>query len=158
MSMADPIAHAQPADSGLFRFCTAIPIRYDDIDAQRHLNNVAYFVFMQQARLEYLRDVGLWSGHDFERVGIILRETACSYHAPAYLGETVKVWARVSHLGTKSFHFEYRLETEHGLIATGRSVQVCYDWVAGRSIPMAAAWRAAIEAYEPALDGTAHQG
>jgi acyl-CoA thioester hydrolase len=149
--MAELPTAAQPADAGPFRFCLCVPIRYDDIDAQRHLNNVSHFVFMQQARLEYLLGLGLWDGTDFEGVGITLREITCTYHAPAYLGETVKVWTRISRLGTKSFDFEYRFETQHGEIATGRSVQICYDWAQGRSIPMPDAWRAAIIAYEPAL-------
>ena len=148
--MAEPKAKAQPADLALYRFCVPIPIRYDDIDAQRHLNNVAYFVFMQQARLEYLREVGLWSGADFQAVGMILREATCSYLAPAYLGETVKVWTRVSYLGNKSFRFEYRLQTGRD-VAWGHSAQVCYDWMQGQSISMPDEWREAIVAYEPAL-------
>jgi acyl-CoA thioester hydrolase len=151
MLMAEPAATPQPVDPGLFRFCLAFPIRYDDIDAQRHLNNVSYSVFMQQARLEYLQALGLWNGIDFEEIGMIMRETTCSYQSPAHLGETVRVWTRVSCLGTKSFHFEHRLETQRGEIATGRSAHICYDWAQLRSIAIPDAWRAAILAYEPAL-------
>jgi acyl-CoA thioester hydrolase len=149
--MAEPTAAAQPSDPGPFRFCLTLPIRYDDIDAQRHLNNVSYLVFMQQARVEYLLGLGLWDGVDFGGIGMILREVSCSYLAPAFLGDVVTVWARVSHLGTKSFHMDYRLETERGEIATGRSVQVCYDYARACSMPIPEAWRAAILAYEPAL-------
>ncbi|MFC2037436.1 acyl-CoA thioesterase [Chloroflexota bacterium] len=134
-----------------FRCSVSIPIRYADIDAQRHLNNVAYFAFMEHARVEYLRETGLWSGEDFESIGMIVAETSCNYRAPGFLGETVTVWTRVSHLGNKSFHFEYQLETEQGEIATGRSVQVCYDYVRQRSIPIPDAWRETILAYEPGL-------
>jgi acyl-CoA thioester hydrolase len=138
-------------DRQQYRCSADIPIRYADIDAQRHLNNVAYFTFMEHARVEYLRQVGLWQGDDYESVGMILADASCSYTAPAYLGETVTVWVRVSHLGNKSFHFEYLLETERGLIATGRTVQVCYDYARQCSIPMTGPWREAILAYEPAL-------
>jgi len=110
--MANQTAKAQPADSGLFRRCIAIPIRYDDIDARRHLNNAAHFVLVQQARLECPRAVVLWSGHDLETVRIILRKSG---------------------------------------------VQVCCDWAEGRSIPMAAASRAAIQAYELALERAGQQ-
>jgi acyl-CoA thioester hydrolase len=134
-----------------FRHSVAIPVRYADIDAQRHLNNVAHFAFMEHARVEYLREVGLWGGRDFEAVGMVVAEASCSYSAPAFLGETVTVWARISHLGNKSFDFEYRLQTERGEIATGRTVQVCYDYAGQRTIPMPRAWREAIIAYEPGL-------
>jgi acyl-CoA thioester hydrolase len=134
-----------------YRCSVAIPIRYADIDAQRHLNNVAYFAFMEHARVAYLREVGLWQGEDFDAVGMIVAEAGCTYQAPAYLGETVTVWTRVSRLGRKSFDFEYRLETGRGVIATGRTVQVCYEYEAQGSIPIPETWRAAIRAYEPGL-------
>lgn len=134
-----------------FRFSCVIPIRYADIDAQRHVNNVAYFTFMEQSRIEYLRDVGLWSEANFDGLGMIVAEASCSYLAPAYLDDTVTVWARISHLGHKSLHFKYRLETAGGEIATGRTVQVCYDYDRKQSAPIPDRWRQAIITYEPAL-------
>lgn len=135
-----------------FRCSVAIPIRYADIDAQRHLNNVAYCAFMEHARVAYLSEVGLWDGVEFGSIGMILADVSCSYLAPAFLGQCVTVWIRVSYVGQKSFHFEYRLETEHDTIATGRTVQVCYDYARQQSIPMPKAWREAIVAYEPGLE------
>jgi acyl-CoA thioester hydrolase len=131
-----------------FRYSVTIPVRYADIDAQRHLNNVAYFAFMEHARVAYLRETGLWAGRDFEAIGIVVAEASCNYTAPAFLGETVTVWVRISQLGNKSFYFDYRLESERGEIATGRTIQVCYDYTQQRSIPMP---REAIVAYEPGL-------
>lgn len=141
------------SEPGSFRFHVAVPIRYADIDAQRHLNNVAYVRFMEHAQVLYLRELGLWGGQDYGEIGMIVAEASCSYLEPAYLGELVTVWARVSYLGTKSFRFEYRLEVERGgavhEIARVHSVQVCYDYATRRSISMPSAWRKAIVAYEP---------
>lgn len=137
-----------PPDMDPFRFSISIPIRYADIDAQRHLNNVAYFTFMEQARVEYLRAVKLWQGDRFDSVGMIVAEATCSYQAPAYLWESVTTWARISYLGTRSFHFAYRLETERGVIATGRTVQVCYNYSRRESIPIPDDWRQAIVNFE----------
>jgi acyl-CoA thioester hydrolase len=138
--------------SDQFRCSVTIPIRYADIDAQRHLNNVACGAFMEHARVAYLRELGLWDGVDFGSIGMILVDARYRYLAPAFLGETVTVWVRVSYLGNKSFHFEYRLETEQGEIATGHTVQVCYDYGVQRSIPVPEAWRQAISAYELGLE------
>ena len=149
--MATTNALPQASASDPFRFSVSFPIHYDHIDAQRHLNNVAYFLFMQQARLAYLREIGLWDGAGFDSIGMILLEAGCTFRMPAHYGETVAVWTRISRIGTKSFDFEYRLSTGRGEIAVGRSVQVCYDYETQRTIPMPAAWREAILAYEPAL-------
>ncbi len=138
-------------DRQQFRCSVDIPIRYADIDAQRHLNNVAYFTFMEHARVRYLREAGLWQDNDFESIGMIVADASCSYKASAYLGQTVTVWVRVSYLGNKSFHFAYVLETEGGEIATGKTIQVCYDYTQQGSIPMPGAWRDAILVYEPGL-------
>jgi acyl-CoA thioester hydrolase len=149
--MVESNVESQPASPAPFRFSIAFPVQYDHIDAQRHLNNVAYFVFMQQARLAYLQEVGLWQGESYDSIGMILVETGCTYKMPALYGETVTVWTRISRLGGKSFDFDYRLTTPRGEIATGRSAQVCYDYQRQRSIPMPAAWRTAILAFEPGL-------
>lgn len=149
------------ANASPFRCFIDVPIRYSDIDAQGHLNNAASFAFMEDARVSYLREIGLWSGRDFESIGLILATATCAYESPAYLCETVRTWIRVYHLGHKSFRFEYVL-TAHGsrsheegrTIATGQSIQVCYDYARQASIPMPEAWREAITAYEPALNGT----
>ncbi|HEC36315.1 MAG TPA: acyl-CoA thioesterase, partial [Anaerolineae bacterium] len=72
--------------------------------------------------------------------------------SPLSLGEQVTVRVRVSELRNSSFIFEYRIEGEDGrLAATARSVQVCYDYQAGRSLPIPDRWRAAIVSYEPGL-------
>ena len=144
--------HKPHPELPFFRFSVQIPIRYADIDAQRHLNNVAYFVFMEHARVEYMRDVELWQGNSFDSIGMIVAEASCSYQAPAYLGERVTVWIRVSHIGTKSFHFDYRLETKRGLIASGRTIQVCYDYSRQASTPMPDQWQQKISAFEPGIE------
>ena len=138
-------------DPSLFRWSVAIPIRYGDIDAQRHLNNVAYFTFMEHARVTYVQALCLWQGTDFDSIGMVLAEGSCRFTAPAFLGETVTVWVRVDRLGNKSFHLEYRLEADGREIATGQSVQVCYDYRQQCSIPMPQEWRKAIQDYEPGL-------
>ncbi|MBN1316851.1 MAG: acyl-CoA thioesterase [Anaerolineales bacterium] len=136
------------SSSSFFRCSVSIPIRYADIDAQRHVNNVAYFTFMEQARVIYMSQTGLWQVDNFDSIGMVVAEACCSYLAPAYLGETVTVWIRIRYLGTKSFHFAYLLETERGKIATGRSVQVCYDYTKQQSISVPLDWRQVIIAYE----------
>jgi acyl-CoA thioester hydrolase len=149
--MAKPPDQSQPAGRAAYRFSSSFPIHYHHIDAQRHLNNVEYFVFMQQARLAYLEELGLWQGARYDSIGMILVETGCTYKMPALYGETVTVWTRVSRLGVKSFDFEYRLTTARGDIATGTSVQVCYDYDRQCSIPMPAEWRTVIVDFEPGL-------
>jgi acyl-CoA thioester hydrolase len=132
-----------------FRFSTHIPVRYADLDAQGHMNNATYFTFMEQARFDYFVALGLWQpGQDFMALGTILAETSCAFKKPVLLGQTVTVWLRAAHLGNKSFTFEYRLTVGDDEVATGRSVQVAYDYAAQHSIRLPEAWRERMRAFE----------
>ena len=72
----------------------------------------------------------------------------CTYKRPIFLGETVQVQTRVARIGTKSFNMEYRLLVGETEVATGRSVQVAYDYAKQTSIAILEEWRARIAAYE----------
>ena len=132
-----------------FHFSVSIPVRYSDLDAQGHMNNARYFTFMEEARLKYALALKLWDPeHGFDAVGQIVAEATCVYKAPVMLGQAVTVWVRTASLGHKSMVIEYRLTVDEAEVATGRTVQVAYDYAAHRSIPIPAAWRTAIEAFE----------
>ena len=134
-----------------FRFSTQLEVRWRDLDALGHVNNAVYFTYLEQARFRYLREIGLL-GDTPESIRFVLAEAACTYRSPLRLGERVTVWVRTSALGNSSFVFEYRVEGEDGrLAATARTVQVCYDYRAGRSTPLPEEWRRRIIAYEPGL-------
>lgn len=138
-----------------FRFSTTLEVVWRDLDALGHVNNAVYFSYLEYARMKYLQELGL-AFRSLQDVGIILAEAACTYHSPLSLGERVTIWVRVSEMRNSSFVFEYRMEGDDGrLVATARTVQVCYDYAAGRPVPIPDHWRAAITAYEPAFqEGT----
>ena len=128
-----------------FKFSTPIEVRYSDLDAQGHLNHAKYFSFMEQARFKYIIAVGLWSdAHDFNGVGQIVAEATCTYRRPVLLEQIVDVAVRVSGMGDKSAEMDYRLTVGDVEVATGRTVQVAYDYAAGKSIPIPAEWRARV--------------
>jgi acyl-CoA thioester hydrolase len=131
-------------------FYHPIEVRYGDIDPQGHVNNVAYFAYMEQARAKYLERLGLWGGTDFLDLGIILAEASCRFLAPLRYGQSVEVGVSVIHLGKKSFEMAYtlRAEASHEAAAQGKTVQVAFDYRTGESVAIPAAWRQAILAFE----------
>lgn len=135
----------------LFRFSTTLEVRWRDLDAMDHVNNAVYFTYLEQARVHYLRQLGLIPDAP-SGVGFILAESSCQFKSPLTLGERVTVRIRVSDLGRSSFVFEYRIEGEdRRLAATARSTQVRYDYSHERSVPLPETWRRTIVAYEPGL-------
>ena len=133
----------------MYRFSTPILVRYSDLDAQGHMNHARYFSFMEEARFHYARALGLWTDlDDFDAVAQILAEATCTYRRPVKLGQTVEVALRTIRIGTKSLEMAYELTVAGEVVATGRTVQVAYDYHTQQSIPVPAAWRAAIAAFE----------
>jgi len=133
-----------------FRFYHPIEVRYADIDAQRHVNNAAFFSYMETARSHYLQHIGLWDGKDFTTIGIILAEGTCTYRAPAAFGQLLRVGVRTARLGTKSLEIHHTIEdTDTGQeIAAGKAILVAYNYHSNQTIPLPESWRRVIAAFE----------
>ena len=132
-----------------YRFTSRIEVRYGDLDPQGHLNNAKYFTYMEQARFHYLAVVGLWTpAQGYEALGQIVAKAECTYLRPVFLGEIVEVSVRTARLGTKSIDMEYQLTVAGEAVATGRTLQVAYDYTARQSIPVPPDWRDRIAAFE----------
>jgi acyl-CoA thioester hydrolase len=137
------------------RFSHPIEVRYADLDPQRHVNNAAVFIYLEQARAKYLQHLGLWDGTDFDDIGIIVAEASATYKAPIAYTDRVVVDVGVTRLGTKSLDLEYLVRTHDGRsLATGRTVLVTYDYRRGASIPVPDAWRERIAQFEGDLPGS----
>ena len=133
-----------------FRFYCPIEVRYGDLDPQGHLNNAKYLTYIEQARINYIKHLGLWDGDSFLNIGIILAEVHLTFRSPIHFDQPVRVGVRVARLGNKSLNMEYRLEdASNGLeLARGSSVSVAYDYHQRKTIPLLNNWREAITAFE----------
>ncbi len=123
---------------------TPVQLRWRDLDALGHVNNAVYLSYFELARLAYIaallgadapRDPRTTLPVDFQ---FILAEVNIRYRSPATLGDQLVIAIWVSHIGRKSFVFEYRLtEARIGrLVAEGCSTQVWYDYAANMSRPV----------------------
>lgn len=133
-----------------FRYFHPIEVRYGDLDPQGHVNNARYMTYFEQARVGYIRRLGLWKDNSFLELGIILASASLSFLAPVRFGQPVEVGTGVTRLGTKSITMEYCLrDSLTGQVhCTGESVLVTFDYRSGESIPIPADWRDAICAFE----------
>ena len=67
-------------------------------------------------------------------IPLILVEATCTYHSPALLSEKLTLGIGLSRFGNKSFDLVYRFSGEDGrLVATGKTIQVMYDYSLGRA-------------------------
>jgi acyl-CoA thioester hydrolase len=134
----------------LFGFYQPIEVRYGDLDPQGHVNNASYLTYIEQARIGYIRHLGLWRGGSFLDIGIILADVHLAFRAPILFGEQVRVGVRVTRLGNKSLTMEFLIEeaSNHTEFATASTVLVAYDYRSGQTIFVPAEWRQVIARFE----------
>ncbi|MGD8813026.1 MAG: thioesterase family protein [Anaerolineales bacterium] len=133
-----------------YRFFQPIEIRYADIDAQRHVNNAKVFSFLENSRAMYLQHLDLWDGRDFDKIGIILVQTDCTYKKPIAYGNRIHVGVRTARIGNKSIEMAYSIQDPRSgtEFVTASSVVVTYDYQKDQSILVPPSWRKAIETFD----------
>jgi acyl-CoA thioester hydrolase len=129
------------------RFHQRVPVRFRDLDAMGHVHHSVPLLYIEEARAAYWRAVA--GRETVADIDYLMGEVSLRYHRPIRYPDDIDVALRVSELGTKSFRMEYEVRSGTGeLLVSGTSVQVLYDYAAGRSVPIPATLRARIEAYE----------
>ena len=107
-----------------------IRVRYIEIDQMGVVNNVNYFKWLEEGRVEFLRDLGM-PVIEIEKSGTILMmaETKCNYLSPARYDEELILETSVTHVGTKSLRFDYLVRRKSGKkeIARAYTVHVTTD-------------------------------
>jgi len=116
-------------------FTHADEVRFGDLDAMRHLNNVAFLQFFESARIAYITTV-IPSHRPTEPEddwGLIFAECHIRYRAPAFFAEEIRTHVRPAQLRRSSVRIEF-LMTSGGdgrVLAEGWGALVGYDYTAG---------------------------
>ncbi|NMB61663.1 MAG: acyl-CoA thioesterase [Chloroflexi bacterium] len=133
-----------------FRFYYPAQIRYADLDAQWHVNNARFLTILEQARLHYLLELGLWEGKSFLDLGVIIADIHIAYLAPIELLDEIKVGTRISRIGNKSMTFENEIQDckDGSIKAKAEVVVVAYDFRSQQTKAVPLAWRKKISEYE----------
>jgi len=115
-----------------YRFVADFPVRWGDIDSVGVLNNAVYLTLLEQARYEYFHRLELLESGQFP---FVLGETRIRFEAPGRVG-TVRVSARVTRLGGKSFDMQYQVEQDGRTLSTATAILVYVDRdLASREVP-----------------------
>ena len=105
-------------------------VRYAETDAQRIVHHAEYLVYMEEARCELVRALGL-SYRTLEERGLslVVTEAQLRYSSPAEFDDRLRVRARISRVRSREVVFEYRIEhVESGrLVARGTTTHVFVD-------------------------------
>jgi acyl-CoA thioester hydrolase len=124
-----------------FRHRTRLEVRFRDIDAFRHVNNAAFFTYIEQARIRYLID--LLDVEAVERLPMILAAVQIDFRSPILFGQEVEIGTRVDWIGNTSFSMSHHLTAspQARLVAEAATILVAYDYATEKPKPVLDGWR-----------------
>jgi acyl-CoA thioester hydrolase len=131
-----------------FRHRTRLEVRFRDIDAFRHVNNAAFFTYIEQARIRYLCE--LLEIEAVERMPMILAAVQIDFRSPILYGQEVEIGTRVDWIGRTSFSMSHHLSAspQGRVVAEADTILVAYDYATEKPIPVPDPWRAAFATWE----------
>jgi len=93
---------------GDYRRFVRLSTRWADNDAYGHINNVAYYAFIDTAVNQILIEAGLLDVHRSAIIGVAA-ESGCRFHASAAYPDVIHAGVRVGRSGTSSIRYEVGL-------------------------------------------------
>jgi acyl-CoA thioester hydrolase len=119
-------------------------VRFGDLDAMRHLNNVVFLRYFETARIAFIRS--LMPAHDpahpeSDRFGLIFAECHINYRAPVYFDEEVAVECTIGEVRRSAFQVLFTMRVGERAAAEGYGWLVGFDYSAEKSSPLPDAFR-----------------
>lgn len=110
------------------------PLRWSDMDAYQHVNNVVYLRYLEEARVDWMFRRASEAGVEgFATFGTVVAKHEIAYKRPlVYRPEPVRVEVWVTHVANAKFTVAYEVCDDDGVYATASSVLVPYDLAENR--------------------------
>ena len=76
-----------------------VTVRFAETDALGHVNNTSYFIYMEDARLHLLKELGWNTSH--KDWSFVLVSTKCDFINQAYFDQILRIDTSIQKVGTK---------------------------------------------------------
>jgi acyl-CoA thioester hydrolase len=111
-------------------------VRFGDLDANRHLNNVVFLRYFETARIAFIRH--LLPIHDptapeAEGFGVIFAECHINYRSPVHFDEEVAVDCRIGEVRRSAFQVLFTMRVGERIAAEGYGWLVGFDYAAEKA-------------------------
>jgi len=120
-----------------------LPVQFRDIDRMGHVNHAVYLQYMETARVELARRLGMI--RDVSSSSFIVAMAHCEYKKPIREEPRVTVLCWVSRIGERSWDLDYTVSTGKVEFAIGRITQVGYN--TRRTVKISEKLRKSLEKY-----------
>jgi acyl-CoA thioester hydrolase len=138
-----------------FPVVVEVPVVWGEMDSYRHVNNVVYFRYFENARLEYFRRLDWFEFERLTGVGPILAATQARFRRPLTYPDTVSISARVSSVAEDRFFLEHRVISHRlgEVAAEGQGTVVTYHYPSEQKVPVPEELRRRIADLETGTSG-----
>ena len=109
-----------------------VTVAWGDMDALGHVNNVRYFDYFQEARIQWLSSIGLDLG---QKTGPVVIHIACTFLKPVVYPATLTLESRLHSLGRTSLMMDHDLFEKDKIMAQGVCKIVWVDYLANKPVP-----------------------
>jgi acyl-CoA thioester hydrolase len=121
-----------------FKHIKRVVVRYDDLDTFSHVNNKAYLSYLEEARVDYHKQLFEWKG--LLEFNAIVARIEINYILPVFYGDDLSLYTRASNIGNKSFELETYFVVQKGeekvKVAEAKVVLVAIDPKTGKTRPI----------------------
>ncbi|MCZ2836955.1 acyl-CoA thioesterase [Modestobacter sp. VKM Ac-2985] len=115
------------------RHTVAVPMRWSDMDAYQHINNVAFLGYFEMARVDLFFDQPTHDEKTGLRRGIVVASHEIAYKRPVlYDADPLQVQIWVSDVRAAAFTCHYELRDHGRLAVTGSTLLVTFDFALNR--------------------------
>jgi len=138
-----------------FPVVVQLPVVWGEMDSYCHVNNVVYFRYFENARLEYFRRLNWFDFEEETGIGPILQATQARFRRPLTYPDTIWVGAKVASLAEDRFTLEHRIVSQrlNEVAAEGQGTIVTFHYVDGKKVPIPEELRRRIAELEASRKG-----
>ena len=102
---------------------------WSEMDLFGHINNVAYFKYIQASRVNYWELIGLTKFHTETKIGPMLASSSCRFFKPLFYPGNIMVQASITNIGNTSFKMKHQiLDINLSIAAEAEDVIVMYNF------------------------------
>ena len=123
-------------------------VRFGDLDAMRHLNNVVFLRYFETARIAFIRSLlpdHNPSNPETESFGLIFAECHINYRSPVYFDEEVAVECSIGEVRRSAFQVDFAMRVGDRTAAEGYGWLVGFDYLSEKAAPLPDSFRDVLE-------------
>lgn len=106
-----------------------IRIDWSELDYFGHVNNVAFFKYIQSARVNYWDQIGLRESHIKTNIGPMLASSKCDFKKPLLFPGEITIQTKTAFIKNTSFCFIHQIiDAQNEIAAEAQDIMVMFDF------------------------------